>query len=77
MPKDYKALLEEVNELHRFFAALSSKQQYEFHRQVHETLPLPPSPLHRMMVKIAQRIKQECEDERHRKQAVNAGRTVG
>lgn len=66
MPHDYKALLEEVDELHQFFASLSLKQQYEFHRQVHERMPLAISPLWRTMVKVARRIKEECEDEQRK-----------
>ena len=66
MPQDYQALLAEVESLSVFFQSLPLKQQYEFHRQVYGTMPLRTAPLWRSMVKIAQRIKQECEDERRK-----------
>lgn len=77
MPNDYKALLEELDSLSQFFASLTLKQQYEFHRQVHETMPLHSSLLWRSMVKVAQRIKQECEHEQRKAKRVQAVESVG
>lgn len=63
MAKDYATSLAELKQLESFFAGLSLTEQYKFYRQMRGEQKLSPSLRWREMIKVAKRIKEECERE--------------